>query len=117
MHANYKLNGTVELHFDTIEDMIILTKVFGVSISSPQPVTFMPMGVANDCATFVLGAPIRSFDYDGMSKEEYDTVVNHLYNGNLLLAVKFVKEFTGKGLKESKDYIDKLRITLKIYNN
>ena len=112
MHANYKLNGTIELHFDTIEDMIILTKVLGNSTHSPKPIVFEPMGVASDCATFVTGIPVR--DHDGMTEEQFNTVVTHMRNRELLMAVKMVKDYTGKGLKESKEYVDALRPKLNL---
>lgn len=42
-----------------------------------------------------------------------DGIKTHLKLGSILSAVKFYKEQTGEGLKESKDYVDKINVVYK----
>lgn len=43
-----------------------------------------------------------------------EKAIQLIKDGSLLAAVKWVKDCTGMGLKESKEYIDTLRNTLKL---
>jgi hypothetical protein len=45
--------------------------------------------------------------------DKLDEINEHLFAGNILLAIKIYRELTGLGLKESKDFIDKLEIELR----
>ena len=43
-----------------------------------------------------------------------EKAIQLIKDGSLLAAVKWVKDCTGMGLKESKEYVDTLRNTLKL---
>ncbi len=48
-----------------------------------------------------------------LSIQDFETVKTFLKNGRLIEAIKLVRNSCGIGLKEAKDYCDKLRGTLK----
>lgn len=45
---------------------------------------------------------------DKLSSEKTDLIKDALVSGNKIKAIKLYREFTGVGLKESKDFIDNL---------
>jgi ribosomal protein L7/L12 len=51
---------------------------------------------------------------DGQPDNYMDTCIQYLKDGKLLNAVKAYKDATGKGLKESKDAMDELRVSLQM---
>lgn len=107
MHAQYQSNGTIDLVFDSVEDEIILTRVFGVSTNHPTPLVFEPNDSSN-LLVFTLRPPVRG--NHGLSVMQLAEVMKHIQHNEKLVAVKLVKEYTGRGLKESKEIIDALAI-------
>lgn len=48
----------------------------------------------------------NSVQFSAMHNSEVDEVISYIASGNKLQSVKSLKEYTGLGLKESKDIID-----------
>jgi ribosomal protein L7/L12 len=44
-----------------------------------------------------------------LDRAQHETVIKHLQKGNPVLAIKYVREVTGAGLKDAKNYVDKFR--------
>jgi hypothetical protein len=107
MKANYTGDGSIHLTFDTPEDLIILKSIHGFKLGSrePQSLKLDLISYSNDKVVFGLDKPSESgtFTIDQISK-----LYAFLKNEQKLQAIKLVKEVTGLGLKESKDYVDKL---------
>ena len=43
-----------------------------------------------------------------LTPAEHDEMMQHIYGGHIVPAIKLVRAITGKGLKESKAYVDQL---------
>jgi hypothetical protein len=96
MNVHYESNGSIILTMDTVEDQIIFNKLHNAVVNGK--LTFQHTG----------GGVFTAVPNDGMLLGLIDmNILREFKNNNSKLgAVKYVKECTNWGLRESKEYID-----------
>ena len=102
MRIEYSESGSVLIHLETTEDRIIFNAVHGIAANGTM--TFDRI----DSSTLACRVKneIMPQVYHTISSDQNQEIINAIKDRQKLLAVKMLKEFTGLGLKESKEAID-----------
>lgn len=108
MEARYTQDNIIELIFDTPEDHIILRRALGCQLGEGSQLKFNLKASNNNETLFVVDRPFNNSEA-GLNASDMRIIMEYIVKGASLAAVKHLKEVTGWGLREAKDYIDSIR--------